>query len=101
MFNFKKLIVHHRCILARGQSECSLVWGALQMGILAWLMLRDAITISRTFVFIVAPIIVLLVLAVQYYIGWFYERHKVIDEITLWDSERNKILKDIQGEVKK
>jgi len=96
---FKKRLIHHRNRFARGQTELSLFQGVIQTALIFWLFLRDLMTFPREWVFFFFPICLCGVLIVQYLIGYFMDRFKMIDEIQDWDAARNPYLKDIRKKV--
>jgi len=85
----RKFYAHHRNLLSRGHTEISLFYGIIQMSLIVWLTLRDMITIHREWVFVIIPAIVLFAGTVQYLVGYFMDRYKVIDDLQKWDFERN------------
>ena len=72
------------------------------MSLIVWLTLRDMITIHREWVFVIIPAIVLFAGTVQYLVGYFMDRYKIIDDLQKWDLERSplitKILKQTEVE---
>jgi len=91
----KKWFINHRNRLARGQTELSLFQGVIQTALILWLFLRDLMTIPRLWVFLFFPVCLLCVMTIQYFIGYFMDRCKMIDEIQEWDFDRNPQIKKI------
>ena len=99
--NWRKRYTHHRNLLSRGHTEIGLVYGTLQMAILIWLFLRDLMSFSRTWIFIIAPIVAIIAILIQYLIGLFMDRTHLIDDIQEWDAQRNPLFKKIEEQTKK
>jgi hypothetical protein len=95
--NLKKQFVHHRNLLARGQTEISLFYGLINMCLLFWLFLRDVITVPRVWIVIIAPVCFLIALGMQYLVGYLMNRWKLIDELQKWDFERNPVVMGLVG----
>uniref|UniRef100_A0A6M3K9W7 Uncharacterized protein n=1 Tax=viral metagenome TaxID=1070528 RepID=A0A6M3K9W7_9ZZZZ len=84
----RKSYAHHRNLLSRGHTEISLFYGIIQMSLIVWLALRDMVTIHREWVFVVIPGIVIFAATVQYLVGYFMDRFRVIEDLQEWDMSR-------------
>ena len=71
------------------------------MAILFWLLLRDVTTFSRFWIVGFFPIILIVSIAIQYLIGWFMDKYKVIEDIQEWDAERNPLMTKIVKQTEK
>jgi len=91
----KKRWIHHRNLLARGHTEVSLFYSTIQMAILIWLFLRDLMSFSRFWIFVIAPACAILVILIQYLVGYMMDRYGMIHELQEWDFERNPMVMKI------
>jgi len=71
------------------------------MAILIWLFLRDLVSFSRVWIFIVAPAVAIMAILIQYLIGYFMDKTKMIDEIQQWDLNRSPQIKSLLEATKK
>ena len=99
--NFRKKFIHHRNLLSRGHTEASLVFSLFQYSMIFWLFLRDLVTIHRVWMLVIIPVSAILATAIQYAIGFFWDKARFVDEDNAWISERNPILMDILNKTGK
>ena len=91
----RKRFIHHRNLLSRGHTEASLVFSLFQYSMIFWLFIRDLITIHRVWMLLIIPLSAILATAIQYTIGYYWDKGKFVDEDNVWISERNPVLMEI------
>jgi len=96
----RKAYAHHRNLLSRGHTEISLFYSIIQMSLIMWLALRDMMTIHREWVFIIIPGIVLVAATIQYFVGYFMDRYRIIEDLQEWDMSRMPQIKELLKRAK-
>jgi len=101
---FVKWYIHQRSLIVKGHAELSLAASVFQYVVLLWLFIRDMLDIPRSSILIVAPVASILVIGIQYWIGWIWDKKKIVNEEQDWIMVRSPqiqaILKAVEKEKK-
>ena len=98
---WKKIYIHHRSILVAGHAEVSLVYSVVSQTLIVWLALRDAFTIPRHNAIWILPLIMVSAIIVQYFVGLFWEKKKLINEEQSWRFQRTSEVMEILNHTRK
>ena len=98
---WKKKYIHHRSILLVGHGEISLLYSVVSQTLIVWLALRDAFTIRRHNAIWILPCIMLGALVIQYLVGLFWERKKLVNEEQSWRFQRTNEVMEILNHTRK
>ena len=91
----KKAWVHHRQLLARGRDEIGLFLSVIQISLLGGLFVKSLIQVSSKLVFLIVAGVFILLVLMQYFIGYLMDKSKIIENYIGWNASRNPLFKEI------